>query len=186
MKSPVTRNKPRPTPPRHRENSPQVTAAETNPQKRLKQVTRNKPHTPKYRRPANNTTFKNILAAIDGSPPSHHALGIAADLAQQQHATLTIVTVVPPVPPLVTEDDTHAYIPEYHEQLHKSHQKLLANTVTDLKTSHPSLKTTTILKEGSPATKIIETANEQDADLNVLGNRGTGGAPTRLLGSVSR
>jgi nucleotide-binding universal stress UspA family protein len=130
--------------------------------------------------------FKNILAAIDGSQPSHHALTVAADLAQQQHATLTIVTVVPPTPPLLMEDNTQTYLPEYQEQLHKSHQKLLNKTVADLKTIHPGLKTATILKEGSPARKIIEAANEQDADLIVLGNRGTGGALTWLLGSVSR
>lgn len=88
--------------------------------------------------------FKNILAAIDGSQPSHHALQVAADLAQQQHATLTIVTVVPPTPPLLMEDDTQTYLPEYQEQLHKSHEKLLAKTQADLKTS-------SVIKEGSPA-----------------------------------
>jgi nucleotide-binding universal stress UspA family protein len=122
--------------------------------------------------------FKNILAAIDGSEPSQHALTVAADLAQQQGAALTIVTVVPYTPPLLMEDMTQAYMPEYQERLTK--------TTTALKTSHPDLKTKTILKEGSPATKIIETAREQKTDLIVLGNRGTGGIATWLLGSVSR
>lgn len=130
--------------------------------------------------------FKNILAAIDGSEPSQHALTVAADLAQQQGAALTIVTVVPYAPPLIMEDMTQAYMPEYQERLRQSHEKLLTKTVTDLKTSHPDLKTTTILKEGNPATKIIEAAREQQADLIVLGNRGTGGIATWLLGSVSR
>jgi len=126
--------------------------------------------------------FKNILAAIDGSPPSHHALTIAADLAQQQDAALTIVSVVP----LVMEDMTQAYMPQYQERLRDSYEKLVTKTVAELKTSHPALKTTTTLKEGSPATKIIEAAREQGADLIVLGNRGTGGALTWLLGSVTR
>ena len=130
--------------------------------------------------------FKNILAAIDGSPPSNHALIVAADLAQQQDAALTIVSVVPFVPPLVMEDMTQAYMPEYQDRLRESYEKLLSNTVAYLKTSHPGLKTITILKEGSPARKIIEAAREQGVDLIVLGNRGTGGALTWLLGSVSR
>ena len=96
------------------------------------------------------------------------------------------MTVVPPAPPLIMEDSTQAYIPEYREQLHKSHERLLAKTQADLKTSHPTLKPATTLKEGSPARKIIETAREQNTDLIVLGNRGTGGALTWLLGSVSR
>jgi len=130
--------------------------------------------------------FKNILVAIDGSQPSHHALTVAADLAQQQDAALTIVTVVPLVPPLVMEDMTQAYMPEYQDRLRESYEELLSKTVADLKTSHPGLKTHTVLKKGSPARKIIETAREQGADLIVLGNRGTGGALTWLLGSVSR
>jgi nucleotide-binding universal stress UspA family protein len=130
--------------------------------------------------------FKNILAAIDGSEPSQHALTVAADLAQQQGAALTIVTVVPIAPPLIMEDMTQAYMPEYQERLCKSYEKLLTKTTVDLKTSHSALKTTTVLKEGSPARKIIEAAREQQADLIVLGNRGTGGIATWLLGSVSR
>ena len=130
--------------------------------------------------------FKKILAAIDGSEPSQHALTVSADLAQQQEAQLTIVTVVPYAPPLIMEDMTQAYMPEYQERLRQSHEKLLTKTTADLKTSHPDLKTTTILKEGSPATNIIDAAREQQADLIVLCNRGTGGIATWLLGSVSR
>jgi len=130
--------------------------------------------------------FKNILAAIDGSQPSLHALTVAADLAQQQDAALTIMTAVPPLPPLVVEDATQAYMPEYPERVRKSHEELLTSTTADLKKSHPGLKTVTVLKEGSPARKIIEAAAEQEADLIVLGNRGTGGIATWLLGSVSR
>jgi len=77
-------------------------------------------------------------------------------------------------------------MPEYQDRLRASYEELLSKTVADLKTSHPGLKTHTVLKEGSPARKIIETAREQGADLIVLGNRGTGGALTWLLGSVSR
>ena len=99
--------------------------------------------------------FKNILAAIDGSQPSLHALTVAADLAQQQDAALTIMTAVPPLPPLVMEDATQAYMPEYQERVRKSHEELLTSTTADLKKSHPGLKTVTVLKEGSPARKII-------------------------------
>lgn len=130
--------------------------------------------------------FNRILAAVDGSEPSLHALAVAAGLAQQQRAELTIVTVVPLVPPLVMEDMSQAYMPEYQERLRKSHQELLTKTVADLKESHPGLNTSIVLMEGSPARKIIEAAAEQGADLIVLGNRGTGGVATWLLGSVSR
>ena len=130
--------------------------------------------------------FKKILAAIDGSEPSLHALAVAADLARQQGAELTIVTVVPLVPPLVMDDMSQVYMPEYQERLRESHEELLSRTVAGLKESHPGLKTSTALMEGSPARKIIEAAAEHGADLIVLGNRGAGGVATWLLGSVSR
>lgn len=130
--------------------------------------------------------FNKILAALDGSEPSLHALGVAADLAQQQDAELIIVTVVPLVPPLVMDDMGPAYIPEYQDQLRRSHEDLLSRAAADLRESHPGLKTATVLKETSPAKKIIEAAAEHGADLIVLGNRGTGGIATWLLGSVSR
>ena len=144
------------------------------------------PHTPKHRRAPPAPMVNNILAAIDGSPPSQHALTVAADLAQQQDAALTIVTVVPFAPPLVMEDMNQAYMPQYQERIRKSYEQLLTKTKATLKESHPTLKTTTVLKEGSPARKIIEAAREQNTDLIVLGNRGTSGIVTWLLGSVSR
>ena len=130
--------------------------------------------------------FKNILAAVDGSEPSQHALTFAADLAQQQGARLIIMTAAPPLPPLVMKDMSQAYLPDYQERIRESHEKLLTSTTADLKKRHPGLKTASVLKEGSPARMITEAAAEEEADLIVLGNRGTGGTATWLLGSVSR
>ncbi len=84
------------------------------------------------------------------------------------------------------EDMTHAYMPEYQERVRESHEKLLSGTTADLKKSHPGLNTATILKEGSPVRQIMKAAAQHGADLIVLGNRGTGGIATWLLGSVSR
>ena len=45
--------------------------------------------------------FHNILVAIDGSPDSDRALTQAIDLAEAEHARLTIFSAVvtPPAPP---------------------------------------------------------------------------------------
>lgn len=76
------------------------------------------------------------------------------------------------------EDMSSAYLTEPQERLRKGHEELLAKTLADLKESHPGLKTGTVLKEGSPARRIIETAAEEGVGLIVLGNRGSGGMAT--------
>ena len=130
--------------------------------------------------------FKTILAAIDGSKPSQHALHIAAQLARQQGAKLHIVTVVPLLPAIAVEGFNPEYLPQYQEDLEKAMQQTLDKAAEDTKKTHPQLKVTTHLKEGRPAKQITETAAEIDADLIVVGSRGTSGILTWVLGSVTR
>ncbi|HUV34417.1 MAG TPA: universal stress protein [Candidatus Desulfaltia sp.] len=130
--------------------------------------------------------FKTILAAIDGSKPSQHALHIAAQLAKQQGAKLHIVTVVPLLPAIAVEGFNPEYLPQYQEDLEKAMQQTLDKAAEDTKKTHPQLKVTTHLKEGRPAKQITETAAEIDADLIVVGSRGTSGILTWVLGSVTR
>jgi len=42
--------------------------------------------------------FRNILVAVDGSPPADQALAQAIDLAQSEHARLTLITAVADLP----------------------------------------------------------------------------------------
>lgn len=130
--------------------------------------------------------FKKILVAVDGSEPSQHALKVAADLAQEQGAELTILTVVPNLPPLIADDMTPEYLPQYQQDLEKSHQQMLNKVTRELKKTHPKLKTVPILMNGRPAKQITYTAQAREADLIVIGNRGTSGVLTWMLGSVSR
>ena len=48
------------------------------------------------------------------------------------------------------------------------------------------LKLTKILKDGNPAKIIVETAGKQGVDLIIIGNRGTSGVLSWMLGSTSR
>jgi nucleotide-binding universal stress UspA family protein len=130
--------------------------------------------------------FKTILAAVDGSDPSQHALHIATQLAKQQNAQLHIVTVVPPLPDFTQDGFTPEYIPQYQDDLENAMQQTLDKAAEETRKNHPELKVTTHLKEGRPAKRIIETATETDADLIVVGSRGTSGILTWLLGSVAR
>ena len=129
--------------------------------------------------------FNKILVAVDGSDPSIHALEVAATIAKQNHAELTILTVVPPIPPMVEGDMPH-YVPDFSKNLKDSYANMLNKQVKDLKAKHPDLKVEAVVTEGNPARKIIEKAGEHMADMIVVGNRGTSGILSWMMGSVSR
>ena len=129
--------------------------------------------------------FNKILVAVDGSDPSIHALEVAATIAKQNKAELTILTVVPPIPPMVEGDMPH-YVPDFSKDLRDSYANMLNNQVKKLKEKHPDLKVEAVVTEGNPARKIIEKAGEHMADMIVVGNRGRSGVLSWMMGSVSR
>jgi len=130
--------------------------------------------------------FKTILAAVDGSDPSIHALHIAAQLAKEQKAQLHIITAIPPLPPIAVEGFSPEYLPQYQVDLEEAMQKTLDKAAEETRKTHPGLKVTTHIKNGRLARIITETAVAVDADLIVVGSRGQSGILTWLLGSVAR
>lgn len=129
--------------------------------------------------------FNKILVAVDGSDPSIHALEVAATVAKQNEAELTILTVVPPIPPMVEGDMPH-YVPDFSKDLRDSYTNMLNKHVKDLKGKHPDLKVKAVVTEGNPARKIIGKSRELGSDMIILGNRGSSGILSWMLGSVSR
>ena len=130
--------------------------------------------------------FDKILVAIDGSEPSLHALEVATQIALQNDAELTILTVAPYPPPMITEDAMPAYLPQYQDDLRESYKRMLKKTNKELKQKHPKLKTVTIVMEGKPAHTILEAAKARQPDLIVIGSRGTSGIIDWMLGTVSQ
>ena len=130
--------------------------------------------------------FKKILVAVDGSDPSMRALDFAAQLSAENQAELTVLTIVPHLPPLMVEDITPEYIPRYQDELETSYIKLLNETAKKLKEKHPTLNTVPIVMQGKPAKIIVQVSRDREVDLIVIGNRGIGGIATWMLGSVSR
>lgn len=62
---------------------------------------------------------------------------------------------------------------------------MLSKALEEAKKLKPDLKISIVLKEGRPADKIVETAEEEGFDLIVLGHRGLGKVKAFFLGSVS-
>ncbi len=129
--------------------------------------------------------WKKILVGVDGSTPSLHALKVAAEMAANNKAELTILSVVPPLPP-IAEGDMPQYAPQFTEDLATSYENMVKAQVAKVKEKHPDLKVVPIVMTGSPSRKIIEAAKARNVDLIVVGNRGTSGILSWMLGSVSR
>jgi nucleotide-binding universal stress UspA family protein len=108
--------------------------------------------------------YRSIVVGTDGSETAQRALAAAADLARLAGAALELVSAHEPVNPREAVDAT------------------LADAVGRLEGSGLVVRTHT--REGDPADAILDVAEEQDADLIVVGNKGMTGARRFLLGSV--
>jgi nucleotide-binding universal stress UspA family protein len=124
------------------------------------------------------------LLAVDGSDNSYEAVHALKYFARAEQLTLLHALDVPrPAYPMM--------VPEVAEELYKSLEQSmredgerLLDRVQSLLPLHagPSTKH---LRIGSAAEVIVSTAEEQKADLIVMGARGLGPVKERLLGSVS-
>ena len=130
--------------------------------------------------------FKKILAAIDGSDPAKHALNFAAELAEENGAELVVLAVIPQIHAYFSEDVELDYYPQLQEDMKKSYEDMLQKTVEELGRVHQNLKLAKMLKNGNPAKIIVETAGRQGVDLIIIGNRGTSGVLSWMLGSTGR
>lgn len=129
------------------------------------------------------TTIKKVLVPIDFSDYSKSALKYAINFAKSFNAEMLLVYVVEPIiyppdfsmgqiamPSINIDWDTRA-----KEEL----EKLAKNEVGTVK----AVKT--IVKTGKPFVEIIETANEEDADLIIIATHGHSGVEHILFGSTA-
>jgi nucleotide-binding universal stress UspA family protein len=125
--------------------------------------------------------FHNILVAVDGSPDAEQALTEAIDLAESEHAGLTLIVGVPQLPATaylaagggVKElvEDAHA---EAEAILLRAHERVPHD-----------VGVTAVLSEQPIRVALIRQIVDGRHDLVVMGSRGRGGVRAALLGSVS-
>ena len=126
-----------------------------------------------------------ILVGVDGSDHSHRALAWAMRQAVQQRAPLTVLAVRPdPVRPATgIYWGVHNYPEDSHnaEAASKAVQESVDQVANEIGGRPPEVAVN--VATGDPAEELIRAS--QDADMVVLGRRGSGGFATLLLGSVS-
>ncbi len=128
--------------------------------------------------------FSSIVVGTDGSDTARQAVQEAVDLAKRLGATLDIVSAYEPVSSqrlreesrqapqdlqwtITPREDVDATLEEAREAIGGS-----------------GVEIQTFAREGDPADAILDVAEEQKADLIVVGNKGMTGAKRFLLGSV--
>jgi nucleotide-binding universal stress UspA family protein len=125
---------------------------------------------------------RRIVVGVDGSDCSEIALRWAADEAEYRGATLVVVTTWTALPPPIV----YPYA-GFHDHdpgdLHEAAMSALGEIVGRVLQDRPSLSVELLAIPGDTAKVLVE--QSRDADLVVVGARGTGGLSDWLLGSVS-
>ena len=128
--------------------------------------------------------FERIVVGTDGSETAAEAVNQAVELAKLSGAKLEIVSAFEPVPQARLRDEGSevpgdvAYAVGPREDV---------NTILEGASgtaSQDDIEVNTHPREGDPADAILDVAEEVNADLIVVGNKGMTGARRFLLGSV--
>jgi nucleotide-binding universal stress UspA family protein len=130
--------------------------------------------------------FKHILLATDGSAASAHAAKLAVKLARTNGAKLMAVYVIDPYPYLgIGESNPHgiqAYMAAAQKHAAKAHAEVKA-LCTHGGTAVPlELR---VIENAAASVGILQIANDEGADLIVMGSHGRSGIARLMLGSVA-
>jgi len=127
--------------------------------------------------------MKTILA-VDGSENSYEAVHMMKYMARSEQLTLLHALGVPrPSYPMMLAEVAEDLYKTLEQSMREDGERLL-DRVQSLLPSHAG-PTKKHIQTGSPAQVIVSVAEEQKADLIVMGARGLGPIKERLLGSVS-
>jgi len=128
--------------------------------------------------------ISKILVGVDGSDPSIYALNYAAELAKNNESELILVSVIPEIPILAGSRGLSERMPELQNELEIERKRFIEEHGKRLRKNYPGIEITSIIKTGSSSKTIVDLSREENVDLIVMGNRGTGGIVNWMLGSV--
>ncbi len=128
--------------------------------------------------------FGSIVVGTDGSETAGEAVRQATDLAKSVGAKVHLVSAYEPVSRTRLREEQQD-VPRDLEWMVNAKEDVNA-TLKDAsdKLSEQGVDVDTFAREGDPADAILDVAEEQGADLIVVGNKGMTGAKRFLLGSV--
>jgi nucleotide-binding universal stress UspA family protein len=128
--------------------------------------------------------FGSIVVGTDGSDTARQAVHQAIGLARQLGAQLQIVSAYEPVPRSRLREEAQQ-APEDLQWMVNEREDVDATLREAASEAEQAGVTASVYsRQGDPADAILDVAEEQAADLIVVGNKGMTGAKRFLLGSV--
>jgi len=154
-----------------------------------------------------NVKIENILYATDLSDNARYAFSYALSLADLYEANLILLHVLPETPALVDKnvighigEKQWESIKQRHFQdakealIGKRRDRTVVNEIIDQFRkdakaglgNHSIPSDEVIVKKGNPVEIILETADEKNCDLIVMGTHGRGSLADTMMGSTAR
>ncbi|HEX4189193.1 MAG TPA: universal stress protein [Solirubrobacteraceae bacterium] len=126
--------------------------------------------------------FQNILVAIDGSPDADQALTQAIDLAESEHARITIFSAVVAPPAVAFIGAGGGVAATIARDAEVETEAILRDAVERV----PEwVSVSSVLSSDPVRPALIRQITDGNHDLVVMGSRGRGAVRSVLLGSVS-
>ena len=128
--------------------------------------------------------FSSIVVGTDGSETARKAVQQATELARQVGASISLVSAYQPVSNQRLRDEQRE-VPKDIQWMVNPREDVEATLKEAADgVDGAGVKVETFAREGDAADAILDVAEEQHADLIVVGNKGMTGAKRFLLGSV--
>jgi nucleotide-binding universal stress UspA family protein len=128
--------------------------------------------------------FKRILSPTDFSEPSYEAVKAANELAVHFSAELTLIHVVSPVPTIPSPEAASGFdVLSYQQQMGVYAKRSLDQVVKERISEE--VEVSTMVKLGSAAEQIVNTAATEKCDLIVIATHGLTGWRRFVFGSVA-
>jgi nucleotide-binding universal stress UspA family protein len=128
--------------------------------------------------------FKSVVVGTDGSDTATQAVRQAVDLAKAVGATLELVSAYEPVPAQRLQQERRDAPKDMQWAINPKEDVEATLQAAAAVASEAGVQANIYARQGDPADAILDVAEEQEADLIVVGNKGMTGAKRFLLGSV--
>ncbi len=128
--------------------------------------------------------FKSIVVGTDGSDTAGQAVRQAVDLARAIGAKVELVSAYEPVPSQRLREERREAPEDLQWAINPREDVDATLEAAAAIVREAGVEVGVSPRQGDPADAILDVAEERDADLIIVGNKGMTGAKRFLLGSV--